>query len=148
MMKTTAKQAAGFQPPIHRAGSTTGRPPEGIATAPFWVETLVESSRDGELTAMRCILDPGTLTRWHTHPNGQILYALSGVGLAQRHGGPVEELRAGDCITFAPGERHWHGAAADSTFSYISIQGVKDGTAVAWLDAVEMSGAAKGAARP
>lgn len=116
------------------------RSPDGIATAPFWVEMLVESSGDGELTAMRAVLDPGTITRWHTHPKGQILYVLSGVGLAQRANGPLEELRAGDCITFEPGERHWHGAAPESTFSYISIQGVKDGSAVAWLQAVGQNG--------
>lgn len=138
-MQNPQKQAT-LSTSVHRAGSATVRSPEGIATASFWVEMLVEGSKDGDLTAMRAILDPGTITRWHTHPEGQILYVLSGVGLAQRDDEPVEELRAGDCITFAPGERHWHGAAPESTFSYISIQGMKDGSAVAWLEAVEQDG--------
>ncbi|MBB6222078.1 quercetin dioxygenase-like cupin family protein [Rhizobium leguminosarum] len=72
------------------------RSPEGVATAPFWVEMLLEGSADGENTAMRATLDPGTITRWHTHPRGQLLYVLSGHGLAQSEGGPVAELRAGD----------------------------------------------------
>ncbi|MDE1991320.1 MAG: cupin domain-containing protein [Rhizobiaceae bacterium] len=122
-------------PPMHRAGSATSRSPEGIASAPFWLETLVEAKEDGELAAMCCSLEPGTVTHWHTHPLGQILYALSGVGMVQRQGGAIEEMRAGDCVTFAPGEAHRHGAAPSSTFAYISIQGRENGSAVTWLRA-------------
>lgn len=121
-------------PPIHRAGASIQRSPDGIASAPFWVEMLVESGENGGLTAMRCTLEPGTMTRWHTHPHGQILYVLSGIGLAERDGEAVEELRAGDCITFAPNKRHRHGATPDSTFAYISIQAAQDGSAVTWLE--------------
>ncbi|MDL2399252.1 cupin domain-containing protein [Rhizobium mayense] len=128
MNQTTDRQA----PPIHRAGSATQRSPD--ASAPFWVEMLVENDEDGGLTATRCTLDPGTMTRWHTHPHGQILYALSGVGLAERDGDAPVKLRAGDCITFAPGERHRHGATPGSTFAYISIQAAQNGSAVTWLE--------------
>ncbi|NEJ70444.1 cupin domain-containing protein [Rhizobium phaseoli] len=113
------------------------RSPEGVATAPFWVEMLLEGGADRENTAMRATLDPGTITRWHTHPRGQLLYVLSGHGLAQNEGGPVEDLRAGDAVWFAAGERHWHGAADDSPFSYISIQAAENGSTVEWLQAVE-----------
>ncbi|MEZ2220319.1 cupin domain-containing protein [Rhizobium sp. RCC_161_2] len=130
MSQKTVRQS----PPIHRAGANTQRSPEGIASAPFWVEMLVESREDGDLTAMRCILEPGTMTQWHTHPHGQILYVLSGVGLAERDGKAAEELRAGDCVTFAPDERHRHGATLHSTFAYISIQAVLGGSAVTWLE--------------
>lgn len=130
-MHQTTSQAS---PAIHRAGTVVQRAPDGIASAPFWVEMLVESSEDGGLNAVRCTLEPGVMTRWHTHPHGQILYILSGVGLAERHGGPAEELRAGDCISFAPNERHRHGAASESTFAYISIQAAQDGSAVTWLE--------------
>jgi len=130
MDQTTPSQS----PAIHRASTVVQRSPDGIASAPFWVEMLVENSEDGGLTAMRCTIEPGVMTRWHTHPHGQILYVLSGVGIAERHGGPADELRAGDCITFAPNERHRHGAAPESTFAYISIQAAQDGSAVTWLE--------------
>jgi quercetin dioxygenase-like cupin family protein len=131
MMNRTANLQS---PSAHRAGTETTRSPDGIANTPFWVETLVKNNEDGGLTAMRCTLEPGTMTRWHTHPHGQILYVLSGVGLAERDGSLTEELRAGDCITFAAGERHWHGATPESTFAYISIQAVQNGVAVTWLE--------------
>jgi quercetin dioxygenase-like cupin family protein len=134
-MSMTSEQA--LPPSIHRAGENVGRSPEGIASAPFWVEMLVDSNREGELTAMRATLEPGTLTHWHSHPDGQILYVLSGVGLAQRKGAAIEELRAGDCITFLPGEVHWHGATAHSPFAYISIQGFRGGRAADWFQPVE-----------
>ncbi|WP_047456960.1 cupin domain-containing protein [Rhizobium rhizogenes] len=130
MSQRTARQS----PAIHRAGASTQRSPDGIASAPFWVEILVESREDGGLTAMRCTLEPGTMTHWHTHPHGQILYVLSGVGLAERDGEAAGELRAGDCITFAPDERHRHGATPHSTFAYISIQAAQNGSAVTWLE--------------
>jgi quercetin dioxygenase-like cupin family protein len=121
---------------IRRPGAAIARAPDGIASAPFWAEVLFDSAQEGENTIMRAHLDPGAITHWHTHPRGQLLYALSGVGLAQRDGGPVEELRGGDCVWFAANERHWHGAAPTSPFVYVSIQGVRDGAMVRWLEPV------------
>jgi quercetin dioxygenase-like cupin family protein len=122
---------------LYRAGETTRRSPDRIASKSFWVETLAEAVGDDELGAMRATLEPGTVTRWHSHPRGQILYVLSGVGLAQRDGGGIEQLRAGDCITFAPDERHWHGSTETTTFAYVSVQGAKAGSAATWFEPVE-----------
>lgn len=127
---------------VHRAGTSLARSPDGSSTAPFWVEMLLESSVEGENTAMRVTADPGVITHWHTHPRGQLLIVIAGVGLAQREGGAVEEIRAGDSVWFAPDERHWHGATPLSPFTYISIQGIRDGAAVHWMEPVLREGAA------
>jgi HlyD family secretion protein len=37
---------------------------------------------------------------------GQTLIVTAGCGLAQRWGGPIEEIRPGDVIWFPPGEKH------------------------------------------
>lgn len=110
--------------------------PSGTASKPFWAEMLLEGG-DGEMTAMRAHFDPGAISHWHSHPRGQFLYVLSGLGRAQRDGGKVETLRSGDAIWFAPGEKHWHGAAEDSPFSYLSIQPREDGRFVDWMEAVK-----------
>ena len=120
---------------IHRAGTCIQPAPTGIASKPFWVETLVEAA-DGTAGAMIATLEPGTVPHWHSHPTGQILYVLSGVGLMRRDGGLVTELRAGDCISFDPDERHWHGATPTTTFSYLSIQTARDGRTVIWFEPV------------
>ena len=54
--------------------------------------------------------EPGARTAWHTHPLGQTLIVTTGLGWVQREGGPVEEIRPGGVVWFAPGEKHWHGA--------------------------------------
>ncbi len=136
---TKPKTCSG-QMTVRRAGTAIARSPDGISSAPFWAEMLLESEQEGENTVMRATVDPDVITHWHTHPRGQFLYVLSGVGLAQRDGGPVEELRAGDCVWFAPNERHWHGASDRSAFSYISIQAVHEGKSVYWLEPVDRKG--------
>ena len=121
---------------IRRVGAGIARAPEGVASAPFWAEMLLESAVDGENTAMRATFDPGVRSPWHTHPRGQLLYSLSGLGLVQRDGGPIEELRPGDCVWFAPNERHWRGAHPSSAFSYLSVQAVENGVYVRWMEPV------------
>ena len=59
-----------------------------------------------------------------------------GLGWAQRQGGPVEELRAGDVVRFEPGEKHWHGASPTTAMQHIAIQEALDGKAVEWLEKV------------
>jgi quercetin dioxygenase-like cupin family protein len=64
----------------------------------------------------------GAQALWHSHPRGQILFAISGVGQIQVEGGDVIELRPGDSIWAPPGERHSHGAAPGHNFTFTSIE--------------------------
>ncbi len=59
-----------------------------------------------------------------------------GSGRAQREGGGIEEFRPGDVVTFAPGEKHWHGAAPTTGMTHIAIQEALEGKAVAWMEKV------------
>lgn len=126
---------------IRRAGAAIARSPDGVSSDPFWVETLLESGQEGEINAIRATFDPGVVTHWHTHPRGQALFVLFGVGRVQRRGGPVEDVRAGDFVWFAPGEPHWHGASPTSAFAYVSLQAVEKGAMVNWLEPVAFEGA-------
>jgi len=80
--------------------------------------------------------EPGARTAWHTHPLGQTLIITSGSGRVQRWDGPIEEVHPGDVVQFAPGEKHWHGAAPTTAMSHIAIQEALDGKAVEWLEHV------------
>ena len=80
--------------------------------------------------------EPGARTAWHTHPLGQTLFIMSGLGWVQRESGPVEEIRPGDVVWFAPREKHWHGASATTAMSHIAIQEKLDGKAVDWMEHV------------
>lgn len=82
------------------------------------------------------VFEPGARTAWHTHPRGQTLIIQSGVGWIQREGRPIEEVRPGDSVWFAPNERHWHGASATVGMSHIALQEAEDGKVVDWADHV------------
>jgi quercetin dioxygenase-like cupin family protein len=80
---------------------------------------------------------PGARTAWHTHPNGQTIFVLEGVGHAQRRGGAIEVIRPGDRVFFEPGEEHWHGASAERFMTHIAMLEVDDqGIPAAWGDQV------------
>ena len=73
---------------------------------------------------------------WHTHPPGQTLIIASGYGRVQRWGGPVEEVHPGDVVWFAPGEKHWHGAAPATAMTHMAVQEELDGEVVTWMEHV------------
>jgi quercetin dioxygenase-like cupin family protein len=75
-------------------------------------------------------------TAWHTHPLGQTLIVMWGVGWAQHWGGKIEEIRPGDVIWFQPGEKHWHGATPTTAMTHIAIQEALNGNVVEWLEHV------------
>ena len=80
--------------------------------------------------------EPGARTAWHTHPLGQTLIVTAGCGLAQREGGPIQEIRPGDVVWFAPAEKHWHGATPTTAMTHIAIQEKLDGKVVDWMEHV------------
>ncbi|MGO4671745.1 cupin domain-containing protein [Bosea sp. 2YAB26] len=88
------------------------------------------------LSGATVTFEPGARTAWHTHPLGQTLLVLSGLGRVQREGGPVEEIRPGDIVWFEPGEKHWHGAAPDCAMAHVAIAAMKDGSVVTWMEKV------------
>ena len=90
----------------------------------------------GRLAGASVTFEPGARTAWHTHPLGQTLIVTAGCGRAQRWGGPIEEIRPGDAIWFAPGEKHWHGAAPTTAMTHMAIQEKLNGKAVDWLEKV------------
>jgi len=58
-----------------------------------------------------------------------------GVGLCQRDGSTIEEIRPGDRVFLEPGENHWHGAAPDRFMVHIAMQqNDKSGSPVTWGD--------------
>ena len=54
----------------------------------------------------------------------------------QREGGPVEEIRPGDIVWFAPGEKHWHGATSTTAMTHIAIAEKLNGSPVDWMEKV------------
>lgn len=122
---------------IFRAEDIPARPgPSDWFTGVVRVEALFNPAFPDRVQGARVSFEPGARTAWHTHPLGQTLIVTEGSGRVQREGGPVEVIQAGDVIFFAPGEKHWHGAAPDQAMTHIAIQEVKDGKVVDWMEQV------------
>jgi quercetin dioxygenase-like cupin family protein len=116
-----------------RSASETVSGPSDWFTGAVYIDAVATPSEPSRLAASSVHFTPGARTAWHTHPNGQTLYVTEGVGLAQRRGGSIEVIRAGDRVFFEPGEEHWHGASAEHFMTHIAMHQVDDeGNAVAW----------------
>lgn len=100
------------------------------------IDPLFQAPNPARVVGASVTFEPGARTAWHTHPLGQTLIVTAGCGWAQQDGGPVEEIRPGDVVWFAPGEKHWHGATATTGMSHFAIQEALDGKAVEWLEKV------------
>lgn len=105
-------------------------------TGTVWQDPIVEADEPSRVRAVTVHFAPGARTNWHTHPLGQTLHVVSGSGLAQKLGEPVIQLRPGDTLWIAPGEKHWHGAAPDTAMSHIAIHEALDGRHVDWMEPV------------
>ncbi len=122
---------------ISRSGTQpSARGPEDWFTGSVRIDSRFQRDAPARVAGATVTFEPGARTAWHTHPLGQTLIVLSGFGLAQRDGGPIEEIRAGDIVWFAPGEKHWHGASPTTAMSHIAIQEMLDGKAVDWMEKV------------
>jgi len=100
------------------------------------IDPLFQVPEPARVRGASVTFEPGARTAWHTHPLGQTLIVTFGQGRAQREGGPIEEIRPGDVVWFAPGEKHWHGASPTTAMTHIAIQEALDGSAVTWLEKV------------
>lgn len=122
---------------IRRAGSQpSGKGPADYFTGNVRIDPLIKTEEPARVQGASVTFEPGARTAWHTHPLGQTLIVISGVGWAQRWGGPREEIRPGDVIWFAPGEKHWHGATASNGMTHIAVQEALNGSPVDWLEQV------------
>jgi len=134
---------------IHRVGSRPSSDgPDEWFTGSVRIDPLLSAKEPSRVGASSVTFEPGSRTAWHTHPLGQHLLIVSGVGWVQEEGGEVEEVRPGDVVWFPPGVKHWHGATPDNAMTHIAIQESKDGSPVDWLEKVSdeqyRSGAAAG----
>ncbi|MGI8481675.1 MAG: (R)-mandelonitrile lyase [Chthoniobacterales bacterium] len=122
---------------IKRSGSQSSRKgPADWFIGTVRIDPLFQATDPARAAGNSVTFEPGARTAWHTHPVGQILIVTFGCGLAQRWGGPTEEIRPGDVIWFSPDEKHWHGATPTTAMTHIAIQEALNGKPVDWMEKV------------
>ena len=122
---------------IKRVGSQPStKGPADWFTGAVRIDPLIQTPDPARVQGAYVTFEPGARTAWHTHPHGQSLVVTAGCGWAQREGGPVEEIKPGDVVWFAPNEKHWHGASPTTAMTHIAIQERLGGKVVDWLEQV------------
>jgi quercetin dioxygenase-like cupin family protein len=122
---------------ITRVGSKTSvKGPEDWFTGLVRIDPLFDPNNARRAAAAIVTFEHGARTAWHTHPLGQTLIIVSGIGWIQKEGGPIEEVHPGDVVWFEANEKHWHGATATNGMSHIAIQENLNGKVVEWMEKV------------
>jgi quercetin dioxygenase-like cupin family protein len=122
---------------IKRNGSQPStKGPADYFTGTVRLDAPFQASDPARVGGTTVTFEPGARTAWHTHPLGQTLIVTSGLGWAQREGGPIEEIRPGDIVWFEPGEKHWHGASPSAAMTHIAIAEALNGSRVDWMEHV------------
>jgi quercetin dioxygenase-like cupin family protein len=111
---------------ITRLGLDTVKGPDSWFTGDVYLDAVAAAAAPARVQANLVHFTPGARTAWHTHPLGQTIYVTEGVGLAQRRGGPIELIRPGDRVFFAPDEDHWHGATPNRFMAHLALNEVDD----------------------
>ena len=110
--------------------------PENYFTGTVRIDAPFKAEEPGRVEGAYVTFEPSARTAWHTHTLGQTLVVTAGLGWVQREGGPVEEIRPGDVVWFAAGEKHWHGASLTTAVTHIAIVESQDGKNTDWLEKV------------
>jgi len=100
------------------------------------IDPLFQPPEPARVRGAAVTFEPGARTAWHTHPLGQTLVVTAGSGLVQSWEGPVREIWPGDIVWIPPGEKHWHGAKANTAMTHIAIQEQLNGKAAVWMEKV------------
>ena len=122
---------------ITRSSIETQKGPADWFTGDVYIDAVAAPAGTSTFASALVHFTPGARTAWHTHPHGQTIYVVEGVGHAQRRGGPIEVIRPGDRVFFEPGEEHWHGASRNRFMTHIAMLQVDDsGSSATWLEHV------------
>jgi len=119
---------------IKRNGSQpSSKGPAERFTGAVRIDPLFEAKDPARTRGVSVTFEPGARTAWHSHPLGQTLIVTAGCGRVQPWGGTIEEIRPGDVVSVAPGEKHWHGASPTTAMTHIAVQEYLDGKAADWM---------------
>ena len=102
-------------------------------------EPIIEAPEPARNRSLKVLFEAGARTAWHTHPLGQTLYVLSGVGLVALRNEAPRVIKLGDSVWIPPNVEHWHGAAPNTSMTHIAIQESLNGKVADWLEHVSES---------
>ncbi len=121
---------------VQKQRAATVKGPSDWFTGDVYIDFIKQPNDASPTSAANVHFTPGARTAWHTHPHGQTLYVLDGVGFIGRRGA-VEEIRPGDIVTIDPDEEHWHGATASNFMAHVAMNDADaSGSTASWGEPV------------
>ena len=122
---------------VIKAGSRpTKKASSEYFTGDVWQDPIIEAEPPSRVRVLKVSFEPGSRTAWHTHPLGQTLYIVSGIGLMGLRKQKPQLIKSGDTVWIPPNEEHWHGATSQNAMVHIAIQEAFDNSAANWLEKV------------
>jgi 4-carboxymuconolactone decarboxylase len=121
---------------VTRAGEGRAAAPEQYFTGKVETSGFYRGDAPARIGGATVSFTAGARTAWHTHPLGQTLFIVSGKGLVQKEGAPVETVGAGDVVWIPPQVRHWHGASPNNAMTHFAVAEALDGNNVTWMEKV------------
>jgi quercetin dioxygenase-like cupin family protein len=122
---------------IRASERATKTQPAASFVGTVYADEVVVGEAPSRMRGTRVSFTPGARTNWHTHPVGQTLYCLHGIGRYQLEGGDLVELRPGDTVIIPPNAKHWHGSAPGHLFAHLAFSEVTEmGEGTKWLEPV------------
>ncbi len=91
-----------------------------LFTGPVTMQSIVGTELSKKFTIRQVNFDRGVRNKFHSHSIEQILIVTEGKGIVATDKEEVT-VTPGDVIIFAAGEKHWHGAVKDATFSHLYV---------------------------
>lgn len=134
-----AADAGTDQQVVTQAGSQASiKGPEQYFTGEVRIDPLFEAKPpDAPFGGAYVTFEPGARSHWHTHPLGQHLIVVAGMGLTGTANGKIHEFNTGDVLWCPKGVKHWHGAAPSTAMTHLAITGtLPDGQNVEWMEPV------------
>lgn len=111
--------------------------PSDWGTGEIYIDEIAVPELPSRFQCNSCHFAPGARTAWHSHPMGQTLYVLEGLGIVQSLGEPPSLVYPGDRVVFRPDEEHWHGAAPDRFMAHLSMNEIDaEDVGVRWSESV------------
>ena len=119
---------------VIRAGArTTRRGAAETFTGVVFQDPVITAEAPSRLGGSVVTFTPGARTAWHSHPVGQTLFCLSGVGRICFKDEKPQVLNPGDTVNIPPDTMHWHGASPDRLFSHLALsEAGEQGQGTAW----------------
>ena len=112
------------------------KPPQEWFYGFVFQEPIIEAPEPARNRSLKVLFEAGARTAWHTHPLGQTLYVLSGVGLVALRNEAPRVIKLGDSVWIPPNVEHWHGATPNTSMTHIAIQESLNGKVADWLEHV------------